>query len=327
MDKSNQHFPAFTPQHADDKIYMRRALQLALLGEGLVSPNPMVGAVIVSADGRIIGEGYHHQYGGPHAEVNAIASVKEEERQLLPQSTIYVTLEPCSHYGKTPPCAELIVRTGLRRVVVGAMDPFPKVSGRGVRMIREAGIEVETGVLEEECRHLNRRFMTAHTLGRPWIELKWAESADGFLGELDEQGMAHPVALSNPLTKTLMHRQRALCDAIMVGPKTINSDNPRLDTRLWPGKNPRPVLFRGTTLPADSPLATRNPIWIDPRSPLKPQMEHLYKDYGITSLLVEGGATILNAFLSEGLADEIRRERSERIIGEDGYGKVRFPEA
>ena len=158
---------------------MRRALQLARQGAGHTSPNPMVGAVIVAPDGTIIGEGWHRKCGEAHAEVNALASVADV--RLLKDCTIYVTLEPCSHYGKTPPCASLLIERGIQHVVVGCLDPFEKVSGRGVAMLRDAGIEVEVGVLEQECRELNKRFMTAHTAGRPWVQLKWAQTADGYI--------------------------------------------------------------------------------------------------------------------------------------------------
>ena len=166
---------------AADRVYMARALQLARAGRGHVSPNPMVGAVIVSADGRIIGEGWHRRFGQGHAEVNAVASVAEADRPLLHSATIYVTLEPCSHYGKTPPCAKLLIDCGIGRVVIASGDPNPKVSGRGVAMLREAGIEVAEGLMADEARALNRPFMTAHTLRRPFVTLKWAQSADGFM--------------------------------------------------------------------------------------------------------------------------------------------------
>ena len=188
-----------------EEKYMRRALQLARGGEGRVAPNPMVGAVVV-ANGRIIGEGFHRTYGGPHAEVNAIASVLPEDRELLSEATIYVTLEPCSHYGKTPPCAKLIIDTGIPHVVVGAPDPNPLVAGRGVRMMREAGIRVDEDVLKDECIALNKRFMTAHTSGRPWIQLKWAESADRRMAGVDEEGRPVPVRLSSLLSSVWMHR-------------------------------------------------------------------------------------------------------------------------
>ena len=212
-----------------DETYMSRALQLAKNGFGRVSPNPMVGAVVV-ADGRIIGEGFHRQWGHAHAEVNAIASVAEADRRLLRQSTIYVTLEPCSHYGKTPPCSKLIIDTGIPRVVVGCLDPFKEVSGRGIKMLREAGVDVTTGVLERQCQWINRKFMTAHTHHRPYVTLKWAESADRFV---DSDGSQEKAVISSPTTMTLMHRERTGYDAIMVGANTVRRDNPSLLPRLW----------------------------------------------------------------------------------------------
>lgn len=273
--------------------YMRRALQLARLGEGLVSPNPMVGAVIVSIDGLIIGEGYHHRYGGPHAEVCAIKSVSEEDRHLLKDSTIYVTLEPCSHYGKTPPCAKLIIDTGIPRVVIGSADPFPEVSGRGIRMLREAGVEVTEDILRTECDALNVRFLTAHRLRRPWIQLKWAQSADGFMAGIDEKGKPIPVKFSTPVTSVWMHRRRSMVDAIMIGKNTLETDRPRLDCRYWPGKAPRRV---------------------EPRHDLEKQMRELYKE-GITSLMVEGGPTLLQSFIDLGLYDDVRIETAQKKIG------------
>ena len=277
-----------------DTKYMKRALQLARLGEGLVSPNPMVGAVIVDANDRIIGEGYHHRYGGPHAEVCAISSVKECDRPLLKDSTIYVTLEPCSHYGKTPPCSKLIIDTGIPRVVVGSADPFPEVSGRGRRMLREAGVEVVEDVMREECDALNVRFLTAHRLGRPGIQLKWAESADGFMAGLDADGRPYPVKFSTPISSVWMHRRRSMVDAIMVGKNTLEIDRPRLDCRHWPGRAPRRVM---------------------PRHDLLQQMKELYAE-GVTSLMVEGGPTLLQSFVDLGLYDDIRIETAEKKLGE-----------
>lgn len=271
---------------------MRRALQLAKLGEGLVSPNPMVGAVIV-ADGRIIGEGYHHQYGGPHAEVCAVNSVKDTDRHLLRDSTIYVTLEPCSHYGKTPPCSKLIIDSKIPRVVVGSADPFPAVSGRGIRMLREAGVDVIENVLRDECDTLNVRFLTAHRLGRPWIQLKWAQSADGYMAGIDKDGKPFPVKFSTPASSVWMHRRRSMVDAIMVGRNTLEIDHPRLDCRLWPGHAPRRIT---------------------PRHDLENQMRELYND-GITSLMVEGGPSILKSFLDIDLYDDIKVEVSEIKLG------------
>lgn len=279
---------------AIDIKYMERALQLARLGEGLVSPNPMVGAVIVDANGKIIGEGYHHRYGGPHAEVNAINSVKESDRHILSDSTIYVTLEPCSHYGKTPPCAKLIIDTGIPRVVVGSADPFKEVSGRGIKMLRDAGVEVEEDVLREECDALNVRFLTAHRLGRPWIQLKWAQSADGFMAGIDKDGKPYPVKFSTPVSSVWMHRRRSMVDAIMVGKNTLEIDHPRLDCRYWPGKAPRRVM---------------------PRHDLENQMRELYRE-GVTSLMVEGGPTLLQSFIDLGLYDDLKIETAEKKLGE-----------
>lgn len=276
-----------------DIQYMKRALQLARLGEGLVSPNPMVGAVIVAEDGKIIGEGYHHRYGGPHAEVCAVNSVKDTDRHLLKDSTIYVTLEPCSHYGKTPPCSKLIIDTGIPRVVVGSSDPFPEVSGRGIKMLRDSGVEVVENVLREECDALNVRFLTAHRLGRPWIQLKWAQSADGFMAAIDKDGRPYPVQFSTPVSSVWMHRRRSMVDAIMVGKNTLEIDKPRLDCRHWPGHAPRRV---------------------EPRHDLENQMHELYKE-GVTSLMVEGGPTLLQSFIDLGLYDDVRIEIAEKKLG------------
>lgn len=277
-----------------DEIYMKRALQLAHGGEGRVAPNPLVGAVIV-ADGRIIGEGFHRTFGGPHAEVNAIRSVKDKDRHLLKDSTIYVTLEPCSHYGKTPPCAKLIIDTGIPRVVVGAPDPNPLVAGRGIRMLREAGINVTENVMVEDCLDINRRFMTARTEKRPWILLKWAQSADGFMATFDESGNPLRVAFSSTLSLVWMHRERASVQSIMVGKNTRRIDSPRLDVRYWAGKNPKIV---------DCPSGTNCRQIID----------NLYKE-GIDSLMVEGGPTLLQSFIKEGLYDEIRVEEAPFSLG------------
>ena len=311
--------------NATDSAMMRRALQLARLGAGHVSPNPMVGAVITAPDGRIIGEGWHRRYGSGHAEVNAVASVSEVDRHLLPQSTIYVTLEPCSHYGKTPPCAKLLIDNRLHRVVVGASDPNPLVSGRGIRMLREVGIEVTEGVLADECHALNSRFMTAQTLGRPHITLKWAQSADGYMAAYDSNGKQRPVRLSTPVTALDVHRLRSVCDAIVVGTDTVITDNPRLDTRLWPGRSPRPVLFASERLPEDSAVMQRDPILLDPARPLADNMRSLWTDYGISSLMVEGGTKLLNSFIDAGLYDRIRVETSDIVIGE-GVKAPHLPE-
>ena len=222
----------------DDEKYMRRCIQLAKNGLQNAKPNPMVGAVIVSADGRIIGEGYHVRCGEGHAEVNAFASVRPEDEVLLSDSTIYVSLEPCAHYGKTPPCAELIIRKGVRRVVVGCVDPFAQVQGRGIQMLREAGIDVTVGVLQKECMWLNRRFFTYHSKHRPYIILKWAQTANGFI---DDHGKA--LQISNEQTQMLSHKLRAEEDAILVGHTTDSREHPQLTVRHWHGPNPKRLVL------------------------------------------------------------------------------------
>lgn len=288
-----------------DERFMRRALQLAARGRFFASPNPMVGAVIVHND-RIIGEGYHRRVGGPHAEVNAVNSVADADRHLLPESTIYVTLEPCSHYGRTPPCALLLIENRFKRVVIGMSDPFGKVNGRGIAMLREAGIEVHVGCLERECADLNRHFITAHTHHRPYITLKWAQSADGYIGVPEKQ-----IVFSTPLTSTKVHRLRALHDAIAVGARTVITDAPSLTTRLWDGRSPRVVIFdRHALIDADHELLAREgAIHLTDDEPLESQLLKLY-DAGITSLLVEGGSSLLQGFIDAGLYDEVHIENS-----------------
>lgn len=301
----------------DDEIFMRRALQLARQGGGHASPNPMVGAVVVH-DGVIIGEGFHRCCGKPHAEVNAIASVRDQG--LLPLSTIYVTLEPCSHYGKTPPCANLLISKGIKRVVVGVLDPFEKVSGRGVAMLRNAGIEVEVGVLEKECRDLNRRFFTAHTTGMPWVQLKWAQSSDGYLA--NEDGT---VRFSTPLTLSLVHHERSMADAIVVGAGTVKIDNPSLTTRHWSGNSPlRVVLDRNLSIPSNCKLLNdggKTLIYNEKKEEIEGCVEWAKLDTtepgswlrdlyyrGITSVMVEGGASVLQQLIDAGKWNEMRIE-------------------
>lgn len=297
-------------QMTQDETYMTRALQLAACGAGHVSPNPMVGAVIVAPGGRIIGEGYHRRYGEAHAEVNAMASVADADLPLIAESTMYVTLEPCSHHGKTPPCAAMLCRRGIRRVVVGTGDPNPRVAGRGIAMLREAGIEVTQDCLVDECRAINVRFFTAQTLRRPWILLKWAKDRYGRMSLPD----GAPLQISTPLTASLMHAERAMCDAILAGTGTLLADNPRLDTRLWPGRSPRPVVFRSPRL--EDPAVRRrlnvfdrDPIVLDPSRPLEQNMRSLFETHGITSLMVEGGRTLIRSFTEAGMYDRIRVEK------------------
>ena len=296
----------------------------------------MVGAVIV-CDGRIIGEGYHIRCGEAHAEVNAIRSVKDES--LLQRSTIYVSLEPCSHYGKTPPCADLIIEKQIPRIVIGCQDPFSKVAGRGIQKLRDAGREVIVGVLEKECQHLIRRFITFNTLHRPFITLKWAESADHFIDI--ERTNGKPVILSSPLSSMLVHKKRAEADAIMVGRRTALLDNPSLTVRNWYGHNPiRIVLDRSLSLPNDLQIfdgdiptliftekkrsEEKNITYITidfSHNPLIQIMEELYQRK-IQSLLVEGGSQLLQSFIDNGLWDEAFIEKCPSRL----YSGVKAPE-
>lgn len=308
-----------TPQH-----YMHRALQLAFRGFPTAFPNPMVGAVITDANGRIIGEGYHRQCGQPHAEVNAVASVADKKR--LSEATMYVTLEPCAHYGRTPPCSKLIIDSGIPNVVVGTRDPFSKVDGKGITMLRDAGVNVTVGVMEKECRALNAVFFTAHTLRRPFVILKLAQSADGFM-DIKRDYTGVPLRLSTPLTSVLAHRLRSFCDGIMVGSGTVIADNPSLDTRLWPGKSPIPVIAdRRHRINAKFKVMQRDAIILSGNDPLYVTLEHLYSQ-GIVSLLVEGGPTLLRSFLDEkdadgnDLWDLARVETSPVKLGNKGAAK------
>lgn len=313
-----------------DEKYIRRCIELASNGLCNAAPNPMVGAVIVH-NGKIIGEGYHAKCGEGHAEVNAIRSVKDET--LLKEATIYVSLEPCSHYGKTPPCADLIISKGIPKVVVGCIDPFSQVSGRGIRKLREAGIDVTVGVLEEECKNLIRRFVTFNTQKRPYVTLKWAESADGYIDINRENGS--PVVLSTPVTSMYVHKQRAEHKAILVGRRTALLDNPSLTTRNWYGKSPlRLVIDRNLSLPSDLRLFDHSTptivftaeervneenleyITIDYSTDILPQILNVLYERKIQSLLVEGGTTLLQSFIDSGVWDEMFVEHSEIVLDE-----------
>ena len=314
-----------------DEKYIARCIQLAKNACCNAAPNPMVGAVIVH-NGIIIGEGYHIRCGEPHAEVNAIRSVKNES--LLKEATIYVSLEPCSHYGKTPPCADLIIEKGIPEVVIGCMDPFSMVAGRGIEKLRKAGIKVTVGVLEKECQQLIRRFITFNTQKRPYITLKWAESADGFIDKNREGG--NPVLLSTPLTSMVVHKRRAEHDAILVGRKTALLDNPSLTTRNWFGKGPiRLVIDKDLTLPKDLCLfdgkirtiiftqkaSAENHlsveyIRLDFTQNILPQIMEVLYNLKVQSLLVEGGSILLQSFIDEDLWDEAYIETSPIYLNE-----------
>ncbi|MBQ9214903.1 MAG: bifunctional diaminohydroxyphosphoribosylaminopyrimidine deaminase/5-amino-6-(5-phosphoribosylamino)uracil reductase RibD [Bacteroidales bacterium] len=302
----------------ENEKFMLRCIELAKLGSGNVSTNPMVGAVIVH-NGKIIGEGFHKKFGQAHAEVNAINSVKTPE--LLKESEIYVSLEPCAHFGKTPPCADLIIQKGIKKVYVGCLDPFSKVDGKGILKLRQAGIEVVTGILEKECQELNRRFFTFVNLKRPYVILKWAQSLDGFLDK-----DFRPTKISNPLTNILNHKFRKEEDAILIGTSTAERDNPRLDNRLFYGKNPvRIVLDRTLRLKKDLNIFDNRSITIiltekDVENDLSNTIykkinfqENLAKnilnalyELNIQSVIIEGGAKTHKIFLEANLWDEIR---------------------
>ena len=290
----------------NDEIYIRRCLQLAALGLGQTSPNPMVGAVIVHED-TIIGEGYHHRCGEAHAEINAINSVKN--KTLLKESTLYVNLEPCSHFGKTPPCADAIIRHGIPKVVIGSIDYHDKVNGAGVRKLREAGVEVVENVCREECEELNKRFFTFHRKHRPYIILKWAQTLDGYMDIDRHDSSTTAYWITNPALKVLTHKWRGEEDAILVGYRTMLNDQPQLTTREYPGKNPqRFVIQRGEEIISSLPY-----------TPLpdnaKEAVEKMYQ-FNIQSVIIEGGKNTLEKFLKEGLWDEARI-----LVGNQTWGK------
>jgi diaminohydroxyphosphoribosylaminopyrimidine deaminase / 5-amino-6-(5-phosphoribosylamino)uracil reductase len=308
---------------AGDIKYMRRCLELACKAEGLTYPNPMVGSVIVH-DGLIIGEGYHLRSGGPHAEVIAINSVSD--RQKLKESTLYVSLEPCSHFGKTPPCSDYIISCSIPRVVIGTTDSNEKVSGRGITKLQEAGCEVKVGVLGEECRWLNRRFFTYHEKKRPYIILKWARSADGYIDLIRTAEMkAEPNWITGKAERCLVHKWRSEEQSILAGGNTVRTDDPGLNVRFWAGRNPLRIILSGSgnisseaavfneeekillfTENAGLKLPGADTVLISSGLPAGMQITaHLYKE-GIQSLFIEGGAAVLNHFISNDLWDEAR---------------------
>lgn len=297
-------------------VYMRRALELAKLGKEKVSPNPMVGCVILH-QGKIIGEGWHKFFGGLHAEPNAIASV--ENLDLLPESTIYVTLEPCAHHGKTPPCADLIIKSGIKHVIIASLDPNPLVAGKGVALLKEAGIKVSVGLLGNEAEAMNKRFFTFHQEKRPYIILKWAQTRDGFIAQPNFDSKW----ISNDLSRKWVHKWRSEEDAILVGPNTAYIDNPSLTTRFWPGKNPvRVLLDPMLNIPkthnifndsAKTIVLNKHKENVNDNikyilcSDTSPEniLRTLHKE-NIQSLIIEGGTGTINYFLEAGLWDEAR---------------------
>lgn len=289
-----------------DEYYMQRCLQLAALGLGKTSPNPMVGAVIVHHN-QIIGEGYHHKCGEAHAEINAINSVKD--KALLTESTLYVNLEPCSHFGKTPPCADAIIHYGIPKVVIGSIDYHDKVNGTGVRKLRDAGVEVVENICRNDCEVLNRRFFTFHRQHRPYIILKWAQTHDGFMDIDRSDSYTNSYWITNPALKVLTHKWRSEEDAILVGYRTMKNDQPQLTTREYPGKDPqRFVTQRGTDI-----------ISTLPYTPLPEKVEEAVKvlyQLNIQSVIIEGGKNTLEKFITAGLWDEARI-----LVGNQTWGK------
>lgn len=321
--------------------YIARCIEIARRGEYYVAPNPMVGAVLADPDGEVLAEGWHEHYGGPHAEVNCFRNYElktansEEPAVDLKSCTLFVSLEPCSHYGKTPPCAKLIIEKGVGKVVVGMLDPNPLVSGKGVAMLREAGIEVVVGVMEKECRELNKRFLCLHEKKRPYVILKWAQTADGFVDRNRQNSkfrtqnsklhLNGALAISTPETKKLVHKMRAENMAIMVGTNTVLLDDPRLLNTHWEGRNPvRVTLDRHGILPLKSRIfddQAETIVYRD-RTEWPFVLEDLAKR-NIHSILVEGGPTLLRHILETDLWDEIHIEVAPEIKIGDG---VRAPE-
>ena len=299
-------------------IFMNRCIELAKLGAGKVAPNPMVGAVLVYED-RIIGEGYHQLFGAAHAEVNCIASVNDTDKTFISKSTLYVSLEPCAHYGKTPPCADLIIANKIPRVVIGCKDPFAKVNGLGIKKLQDAGIEVIENVLHLEAMDLNKRFFCFHKNKRPFIILKWAESADGYIAKKNNEA----VAISNSITTHWVHKMRAEEAAIMVGANTALYDNPALTTRKWAGQNPlRITIDKNLELSPTAAIKNNDaPVFIfnqiksgveenvhyirmENSHDVLPQLMDILYEKNIQSLIVEGGTQLLQSFFYKNLWDE-----------------------
>ena len=315
-------------------LYMSRCLQLAELGSGSVAPNPMVGALLVH-EGRVIGEGYHRQYGQAHAEVNCINSVPEPLQHLISKSTLYVSLEPCNHFGQTPPCTDLIIKKAIPEVIIACRDSFEKVNGTGIQKLKDAGVNVIVGVLEKEAKELNRRFFCFHQEQRPYIILKWAQANDGKIANADRS----PVRISNELTDRLVHKWRSEEAAIMVGTQTALHDNPSLTTRLWPGKDPvRIVIDKYLKLPVSLNLfdGKAQTIILNTVKQEEDGSNTYYKIAGeedvvavtlnllhqrnLTSLIVEGGATLIQSFIDAGCWDEARVITNKNLQIENGIG-------
>lgn len=325
-----------------NETYMHRCLELARLGQGNVAPNPMVGAVLVH-EGRIIGEGYHEKYGQPHAEPNCIVSVTAEDRPLISASTLYVSLEPCAHFGKTPPCADLIVQQKIPRVIIGCCDPFPAVNGKGIERLQAAGVDVKISALENECIEINKRFFHFHNQHRPFIVLKWAQTLDAKISSATSQRLL----ISNAFTNRLVHKWRSEEMAILVGSGTAHADDPELTTRLWPGQNPlRLVIDRERKLPASlklfnhsAPTVVFNNVrhtlpenttakqlqsgnvyeyQVGEDAPIVHQVVNALYALQVQSVMVEGGARLLQLFIDEGMWDEARVITNTKLLSGGG---------
>jgi diaminohydroxyphosphoribosylaminopyrimidine deaminase/5-amino-6-(5-phosphoribosylamino)uracil reductase len=319
--------------------YMHRCLQLAKLGSGYVAPNPLVGALLVY-ENRIIGEGYHEMYGGPHAEVNCIASVKTEDQSLIASSTLYVSLEPCAHYGKTPPCSNLIIQHKIPKVVVGCRDPFPKVNGKGIEQLQNAGIEVIVGIEEETCKQLNKRFFTFQQLHRPFVVLKWAQSSNL---KINAYGIDR-LFITNDFSNRLVHKWRSEEASIMVGTNTALADNPALTTRLWSGRHPvRIVVDLDLRLPQDLILFNRkfptivfnsikdeeeeNLLYykVDADESLAIQIMQALFELKLQSVIIEGGSRLLQHFIDEGIWDQICTITNNDLVVTEGLSAPELP--
>ncbi len=343
-----------------DEIYMQRCIDLALPGLGRVAPNPLVGAVVVLKD-KIIGEGYHRHYGGNHAEVEAIQAVSD--KSLLKRSTLYVNLEPCCHYGKTPPCTNLILKSGIPRVVIGTVDPFDAVAGKGIARLRSQGVHVRVGVLKDDCRELNKRFFTFYEKKRPYIILKWAQTADGFI-DISRLPNAEkrPTWITSEKLRMLVHKWRTEEASIMVGTETALKDNPKLNVRDWHGTNPyRIVIDRRFMLSPDYNLLDNSQptmvfnelqsktngktrfIKLPFNQDILPHVMHNLFEENLQSLIVEGGRRLLQSFIDSNLWDEARiftgnqffchgikapemlhiRSKAHIIIGQEGFYRIK----
>jgi diaminohydroxyphosphoribosylaminopyrimidine deaminase/5-amino-6-(5-phosphoribosylamino)uracil reductase len=318
---------------------MNRCIQLAKLGAGNVAPNPLVGAVL-EFDNKIIGEGYHQKYGEAHAEVNCINSVKEENKFIIEKSTLYVSLEPCSHYGKTPPCVDIIIKNKIKKVVIGCIDVYKEVAGKGIQKLKDAGIEVISGILEKDCIDLNKRFFTFHQKFRPYIILKWAQSVNGKIAGtlplLSEENINKRIYISNDYSNRLVHKWRSEEAAILVGTRTAMQDDPLLTTRLWAGRNPTRIVIdkelqlspglkvfnnEAKTIIYNSKKDSigENLVYIklENENFLEQLLDSLF-EMNIQSVLVEGGAKTLQSFIDNGLWDEGRVITNENLFIENG---------